>query len=96
MGDKRVIFVVWGKFLSCGEFGAVYASGETLHEIYYLSKAEGVSTDELIARGAALTAIDNLPFMSDWFSMTRDPVSIHQPFNLGPSRALRGDFTCSG
>ena len=63
MGDKRVIFVVCGKFLSCGEFGAVYASGETLHEIYYLSKAEGVSTDELIARGAALTAIDNLTFL---------------------------------
>ena len=36
-----------------GEFGTVYASRETLHEIYYVSKAEGVSTDELIARGAA-------------------------------------------
>ena len=46
-----------------GEFGIVYASRETLHEIYYVSKAEGVSTDELIARGAALTAIDNLSFL---------------------------------
>jgi predicted nucleic acid-binding protein len=43
-----------------GEFGTVYASREALHEIYYVSKAEGVSTDELIARTAALTAIDNL------------------------------------
>ena len=46
-----------------GEFGIVYASREALHEIYYVSKAEGVSTDELIARTAALTAIDNLTFL---------------------------------
>jgi predicted nucleic acid-binding protein len=46
-----------------GEFGTVFASREALHEIYYVSKAEGVSTDELIARTAALTAIDNLTFL---------------------------------
>ncbi len=46
-----------------GEFGTVYASRETLHEIYYVSKAEGVSTDDLIARGAALTTIENLVFL---------------------------------
>lgn len=39
-----------------GEFNTVYASRETLHEIYYVSKQEGVSMDELIARVAALTA----------------------------------------
>ncbi len=46
-----------------GEFGTVCASRETLHEIYYVSKEEGVSTDQLIARGAALTAIENLVFL---------------------------------
>jgi predicted nucleic acid-binding protein len=46
-----------------GEFGTVYASREALHEIYYVSKAEGVSTDELITRTAALTSIDNLTFL---------------------------------
>jgi predicted nucleic acid-binding protein len=52
-----------------GEFGTVYASRETLHEIYYVSKAEGVSTDELIARGAALTAIDNLTFLDTTYEI---------------------------
>jgi predicted nucleic acid-binding protein len=52
-----------------GEFGAVYASREALHEIYYVSKEEGVSTDELIARGAALTAIENLTFLETTFEI---------------------------
>lgn len=52
-----------------GEFGTVYASRETLHEIYYVSKEEGVSTDELIARGAALTAIENLTFLETTFEV---------------------------
>jgi predicted nucleic acid-binding protein len=52
-----------------GEFGTVYASRETLHEIYYVSKAEGVSTDELIARAAALTAIDNLTFLETTYEI---------------------------
>ena len=46
-----------------GEFGVVYASREALHEIYYVSREEGVSADEFIARGAALTAIENLTFL---------------------------------
>jgi predicted nucleic acid-binding protein len=46
-----------------GEFGQVYVSRECLHEIYYVSKEEGVSTDELIRRAAALTAIQNLTFI---------------------------------
>lgn len=52
-----------------GKFGVVYASRETLHEIYYISKEEGVSTDELIARGAALTAIENLTFLETTFEI---------------------------
>lgn len=46
-----------------GEFGQVYVSRECLHEIYYVSKAEGISTDELINRAATLTAIPNLTFI---------------------------------
>lgn len=46
-----------------GELGTVYASRESLHEMYYVSKEEGVSVDELIARTAALTAIENLTFL---------------------------------
>jgi predicted nucleic acid-binding protein len=52
-----------------GEFGTVYASRETLHEIYYVSKQEGVLVDELIARVAALTAIDNLTFLDTTFEI---------------------------
>ncbi len=52
-----------------GEFNTVYVSRETLHEIYYVSKQEGVSTDELIARVAALTAIDNLTFLDTTFEI---------------------------
>ncbi|MGD6806181.1 MAG: type II toxin-antitoxin system VapC family toxin [Candidatus Bathyarchaeia archaeon] len=47
-----------------GAFGEVYASRECLHELYYVSKEEGVSTDELISRSAAVTAIKNLVFLS--------------------------------
>jgi hypothetical protein len=34
-----------------------------------VSKAEGVSTDELIARTAALTAIDNLTFLETTYEI---------------------------
>ena len=46
-----------------GEFGQVYVSREILHEIYYVSKEEGVSNDEIVNRGATLTAIKNLVFL---------------------------------
>ena len=52
-----------------GEFGQVYVSRESLHEIYYVSKEEGVSTDELIVRAAALTAIKNLAFLETTFEI---------------------------
>jgi len=52
-----------------GELGTVYASREALHEIYYVSKEEGVSADELIARFAALTAIENLSFLETTFEI---------------------------
>ncbi|MCW3996377.1 MAG: VapC toxin family PIN domain ribonuclease [Candidatus Bathyarchaeota archaeon] len=46
-----------------GNYGMVYASRESLHEIYYVSQEEGVSVDEIVARGATLTAIENLVFL---------------------------------
>ena len=52
-----------------GEFGTVYASREAIHEIYYVSREEGVSGDELIARGAALTAIENLTYLDTTFEV---------------------------
>ncbi len=50
-----------------GEFGQVFASRETLHEIYYVSKEEGASIDELIKRASALTAIRNVTFLETTF-----------------------------
>ncbi|MGD0995420.1 MAG: PIN domain-containing protein [Candidatus Bathyarchaeia archaeon] len=52
-----------------GEFGQVYVSRESLHEIYYVSKEEGVSNDELINRGATLTAIQNLTFLETTYEI---------------------------
>jgi predicted nucleic acid-binding protein len=52
-----------------GEFGQVYVSRESLHEIYYVSKEEGVSNDELINRVATLTAIRNLTFIETTFEI---------------------------
>ncbi|MCL5876716.1 MAG: PIN domain-containing protein [Candidatus Bathyarchaeota archaeon] len=52
-----------------GEFGEVYVSRECLHELYYVSKTEGVSIDELITRSAAVTAIPNLTFLETTFEI---------------------------
>ncbi len=52
-----------------GEFGTVYASRESLHELYYVSKEAGVSPDEVIARIAAVTAIENLEFLDTTYQI---------------------------
>ncbi len=52
-----------------GELGIVYASRESLHELYYVSKKEGVSLDEYISRAAALTAIENLKFVETTYQI---------------------------
>ena len=46
-----------------GELGKVSASREALHELYYVSREEGVELGGLLTRVAALTAIDNLRFL---------------------------------
>jgi predicted nucleic acid-binding protein len=65
-----------------GEFGTVYASRETLHEIYYVSKGEGVSKDELITRGAALTAIENLSFLDTTFEIDLLALALMQQYGF--------------
>jgi len=49
--------------ISEGKLGPVHVSREVLHELYYVSVAEGVDINEVISRFAALTAIDNLTFL---------------------------------
>ena len=65
-----------------GEFGTVCASRESLHEIYYVSKEEGVSADELIARGAALTAIENLTFLETTFEIDLLALALIRQYGL--------------
>lgn len=50
-----------------GEFGEVFASRESLHELYYVSIEEGVSINEIINRCSTVTAIQNLTFMETTF-----------------------------
>lgn len=52
-----------------GEFGQVYVSRESLHEIYYVSKQEGASLDEIIYRMATITALPNLIFLETTFEI---------------------------
>lgn len=52
-----------------GEFGQVYVSRESLYEIYYVSKQEGASLDEIIYRMATITALPNLIFLETTFEI---------------------------
>jgi predicted nucleic acid-binding protein len=57
VADKLLLMVKEGKL------GEVSASREALHELYYVSREEGLDIDELLTRFAALTSIDNLIFL---------------------------------
>jgi len=65
-----------------GELGMVYASRESLHEIYYVSKEEGVSMEELIARTAALTAIENLTFLETTYEIDLLALTIIRQYGI--------------
>ncbi|MEM1582727.1 MAG: PIN domain-containing protein [Candidatus Bathyarchaeia archaeon] len=65
-----------------GDLGTVYASRESLHEIYYVSRAEGISTDELIARFAALTAIKNLVFLETTYEIDLLSLALMKQYNI--------------
>ncbi|MGB9854848.1 MAG: type II toxin-antitoxin system VapC family toxin [Candidatus Bathyarchaeales archaeon] len=65
-----------------GELGTVYASRESLHEIYYVSKEEGVSLDELITRTAALTTIENLTFLETTYEIDLLALTIIRQYGI--------------
>ena len=56
VADKIINAIVDGKL------GTVHASRMVLHELYYVSKTEGVPLDQYITRAASLTAIPNLSY----------------------------------
>ena len=66
-----------------GEFGTVYASRESLHEIYYVSKEVGISLDEIIARAAALTSVENLVFLDNTYEIDLLALVLMKQYNLG-------------
>ena len=49
--------------IGSGEWGKVFASRETLHELFYVSISEGIILEDIISRVANLTQIDNLEFL---------------------------------
>lgn len=65
-----------------GEFGQVYVPRECLHEIYYVSKEEGISMDELIKRAAILTAIQNLAFIDTTFEIDLLALVLMRQYNF--------------
>lgn len=65
-----------------GELGTVYASRESLHEIYYVSREEGISTNELIARFAALTTIENLVFLETTYEIDLLALALIRQYGL--------------
>ena len=53
-----------------------------LHEIYCVSKEQGLSTDELISRGAALSAIENLTFLETTFEIVLLALALVQQYGF--------------
>ena len=66
-----------------GELGTVYASRESLHEIYYVSKEVGISLDEIVARAAALTSVENLVFLDTTYEIDLLALALIKRYNLG-------------
>lgn len=69
--------------IAAGELGRVYASRESLHEIYYVSLEEGVSLDEILARFALLTSIDNLVFLETTYEIDILALALLKQYRLG-------------
>lgn len=65
-----------------GEFGIVYASRECLHELYYVSREEGIGLDEYIARAAAITAIKNLKFLDTTYEIDLLALTLIRQYNM--------------
>ncbi|MFQ5711760.1 MAG: type II toxin-antitoxin system VapC family toxin [Candidatus Geothermarchaeales archaeon] len=64
------------------QFGVVYASREALHELYYVSREEGVSLTDLISRVAALTSIDRLVFLETTAEIDLLALAIMKQFGI--------------
>jgi predicted nucleic acid-binding protein len=73
--------VIWR--INEGEIGEVYASRETLHELYYVSIKEGVTLDEYIKRAAALTNINNLIFLPTTSEIDLLALTLMKQYKLG-------------
>jgi len=65
-----------------GEFGIVYASRESLHELYYISIEEGVSLDEYISRAAAITSIKNLKFLETTYEIDLLAITLMKQYRI--------------
>jgi predicted nucleic acid-binding protein len=65
-----------------GEFGIVYTSRECLHELYYISKEEGISLDDYISRAAAITAIENLKFLETTYEIDLLALTLMRQYNI--------------
>ncbi|MEM2865007.1 MAG: PIN domain-containing protein [Candidatus Bathyarchaeia archaeon] len=78
---KAVADKVVGRIVD-GELGRVYASREYLHELYYISREEGVSLDEYIRRAAAITSIENLEFLETTFEIDLLALALMRQYGL--------------
>jgi predicted nucleic acid-binding protein len=65
-----------------GDYGIVFTSRETLHELYYVSIEEGATLDEYVSRLAALTAIPNLQFLETTFEVDILSATLMKQFKL--------------
>lgn len=65
-----------------GEFGIVYASRESLHELYYISIEEGVGLDEYISRAAAITSIKNLKFLETTYEIDLLAITLMKQYRI--------------
>ncbi|MCS7097823.1 MAG: PIN domain-containing protein [Candidatus Methanomethyliaceae archaeon] len=65
-----------------GDLGKIYASRESLHEIYYVSRAEGISIDEIIYRLSALITIDNLIFLETTYEIDLLALALMKQYNI--------------
>ena len=65
-----------------GEFGEVFASRESLHELCYVSREEGVSINEIINRCSTVTAIQNLTFKETTFHIDLLAIVLMQQYGF--------------
>ena len=68
--------------VSRGELKTVYASRESLHEIYYVSREEGITIEELVERISSITAIDNLEFLETTTDIDILALTLIKQYNL--------------